>query len=291
MNIENFEFEKKEDFTSRISLSFYRHGEKEPWERGSDDIALGLTQEGRQQAIEKGKEPSQGEGVVALGGIRKRTLETAGIIAAGKRGEITGKESEAELKEKIEKNIKAGELVVEDRLDFDINFESEYGNILFRAINSPGFIKFIVEKSDDLARKYGDKKSFTYSRSASSVAEIISRYIGIGGQWDELVRKNKESKYPKTWEIILGTHQGISESFLSKLIEKTKGPEERNRFLEALNDQGFENVEGFGVEILNNNGERPTLRISYKKSKEEKKVFEYNENINPEILKEIINEK
>ena len=57
------------------------------------------------------------------------------------------------------------------------------------------------------------------------------------------------------------------ESFLAKLIEKTKGIKERDRFVQALNNQGFDYAEGFDVEIRNKESGEPIIHISYKKKR------------------------
>ncbi len=282
--------ETNEDFTSEISLSFFRHGEKEQWDEEKGDIKLELTEGGRKQAMIKGAISKSGE-VVALGSKRKRALDTAGIIAAGKRSEITGGETKEELDEKLKKNIKSGELVVENRLDFEIDFDNEYGEHLLEAINGEDFFKFVVEKSDELAEKYNDKDSFTYSRGAAGIAELIKRYLSIASQWNELVVQDKDEEYPKDWEVILGTHQAVTESFLSKFIEKTKGLEDRNKFIEALDNQGFDFVEGFEVRIINKKDGELSAIVKYRKVENGKRIFDLKEEVSPEILEEIINEK
>ena len=54
---------------------------------------------------------------------------------------------------------------------------------------------------------------------------------------------------------------------MAKLIEKTKGIEERDKFVKILNNQGFDYAEGFDIDIKNKELGEPTVHISYKKEK------------------------
>jgi len=47
----------------------------------------------------------------------------------------------------------------------------------------------------------------------------------------------------------LGSHLSVTESFLAKIIENTKGVAERDSFVAALGNQGFGFVEGYDVKI------------------------------------------
>ena len=85
-----------------------------------------------------------------------------------------------------------------------------------------------------------------------------------------------------------GSHQGVLESFLAKLIEKTKGIEERNKFVEVLNNQGFDYAERFEVDIKNKESGEPTIHLLYKKEKEGKTVFEFDEDLPKEIIDSIV---
>ena len=85
-----------------------------------------------------------------------------------------------------------------------------------------------------------------------------------------------------------GSHQGVLESFLAKLIEKTKGIEERNKFVEVLNNQGFDFAEGFEVDIKNKELGEPTIHLLYKKEKEGKTIFEFDEDLPKEIIDSLV---
>lgn len=122
------QFEKKEiqeRHTSKIELSFFRHGEKEK-DDTKPDHEIPLTEIGRKQAIEKSKASGARKigQAVAYGSPRIRTQETATLVMAGREEIITGKETLEELEEKIEKINKEGlttcpssAIKIDERLD------------------------------------------------------------------------------------------------------------------------------------------------------------------------------
>ena len=286
--------EEKEKFDSRIFLAFFRHSEKT-----STPDAL-LTPEGRKLAKEKASEyhpeeipVEQIRQAVAFGSPKPRAQETAGFVLGGDKEEITGEEDLEKLKEKLNQGLMKGDRIgVDENLDFYINKESLVGKADNDSFKRGEFLKFLVEESDKLAQECGDDKTITYNLAAANVAEIIQKYINVEKRWDELV---KEKKYQPTMERYLGSHQGVTELFLAKVIDKTKGIEERNKFVQVLNNQGFNFVEGFKVEILNRPGgdlENPEIMVTYqKKDKEGKVIFDFQEKIDKKLIEEIIQEK
>lgn len=300
---QNFEkIEQIKDYTSKIELIFMRHDEKESdeitawWKRmmgikgkKKSDEEVRLTPEGKMHAKEKAEQDDIGQSM-AFGSPRKRTQETAGLVMSGQSEEITGTETLEELKEKLDKDLslKSGSKIrVDDRLNFEVDFTSNYGKKAIEAAKSGKYLKFLVEESDYLAKKEKDDKSSTYIKQAQGIASIIQKYYGIAPHFNELV-KDKDKNYEDAMKRFLGSHQGVSESFLAKLIEKTKGKEERDKFVQVLNNQGFDYAEGFDVEIKNKELGEPTIHISYKKENEEKTIFEYDEDIDKDVLLKIV---
>ena len=78
------------------------------------------------------------------------------------------------------------------------------------------------------------------------------------------------------------------ESFLAKVIEKTMGIKERDNFVKALNDQGFDYAEGFEIDIKNKELGEPTIHLLYKKEKEGKTIFEFDEDLPKEIIDSLV---
>jgi len=297
MNIEtprhNIE-SKQENYSSRIFIRLFRHSKKT-----STSEAI-LTPEGRKLAKEKAPEyhpenvsVEQIRQAVAFGSPKIRAQETAGFVLGGDKEEITGEENLSELKEKLNQGLMKGDRIgVDENLDFFEDDNSLLSEAIEEAFGRGEWLKFVVEESDKLALECGDKKTMTYSRKAADVAKIIQKYIKVEKRWDELV---KEKKYQPTLERYLGSHMGVTESFLAKVIEKTKGIEERNKFVQVLNNQGFDFVEGFKVEILNRPGgdlENPEIMVTYqKKDKEGKVIFDFQKKIDKELVEEIIQER
>ena len=160
---------------------------------------------------------------------------------------------------------------------------------MYEAFGKKKYLRFLIEDSDRIAEELEDTNGDTYSRMAAAVASILEKYIDIAPRWDALAQDTKNG-YADTLERFFGTHQGVPESFLGKLIEVTKGAEERDNFLRAVGDQGFDYTEGFSAEIDNIN-DLPRLRVFYKKEKDGKTLFEFNQDIGLDTLRAIVNEE
>lgn len=78
---------------------------------------------------------------------------------------------------------------------------------------------------------------------------------------------------------------------MAKVIEQTKGESERDTFVSALQNQGFDFVEGFKIEIDTINREEQKIRISFKKEKDGKILYEYDEIVPCEVIDNLILEK
>jgi len=278
---------EEKEYSSKIALHFFRHGEKESQE-GIDDKEIRLTPAGRIKAMAKIR-PLTISQAVAFGSSRKRTQETALLAMTGVQPEITGEETFEELREKIEKDLKVGKKIgTEEKLDFPEDKSTEYYKLTQEHYKKGDLLRFLAEESDELAKKYNDEKTYTYSRSARQIAKLIKKYLKISDGWDKLVQ-DKQKNYGDTMERFMGTHQTIPESFLAKVIERTKGMEERNKFIKILDNKGFDYVEGFDLEILNTK-EGPKIKIHYENKKDEEKPFIFDQNISPELIDEIIKE-
>ena len=284
--------ENQEQYTSKIELSFFRHGEKEKDDTKSDH-EIPLTEIGRGQAIERSK--AGGAKNInqsgAYGSRRDRTRQTAIYVMAGQELNITGEESLEELEKKIEQINKEGTTIcpspaikIDERLDF--NFEGEFGKMAYKRLEEHDYLRFLVEESDELAEELKDENASTYSKMASNIASIINKYLEIAPNWNKLA-KDKD-KFSDALERFFCTHQGISESFLAKVIEKRKGVKDRDLFVQVLDNYGFDFAEGFNVEILSKDSGDPVIHISYKKEKEGELVFEFDENVSLEIIENII---
>lgn len=284
---------EQEKYTSRILLHFFRHGEKRKT-RGVKNPDQSLTKKGKLQGYKKGlKGPEAMPTAVAFGGHVKRAQEMAGFTMAGaKRMEVTGKESMEEIKQKLDEDLKYGtKLAVDKNLGF--YYEPEFCQPKDKAYKENRGLKFVVEESDELAEKLGDKYSSTYSRSAGRIATILQKYNSIAPKFNEIISdEEKKKRYGDILERFMGSHAGVIDAFLCKIVEKIKGIGERNKLVKVLGDSGFDPAEGFDIEIDALAGqEEPVIRIKYnKEGKEGREGFSFNEILSPKLLQELINE-
>lgn len=287
---ESYNVEDGEKFSSKIELKFFRHDDKESRdttrerlnEDGDVDAHVRLTEGGRMHAKEEAEIESISQ-AVAFGSGRDRTQETALYHMAGKLPEITGLESLEELKSKVG----ASKLVIDSRLAFTLEGGNEYSTEATKALRENRLMKFMVEESDALAAQVGDVESSTYSRQAAQIATLVEKYIQIAPRFDKLAH-DEEKEYENVMYRFMGTHQGVGECFLSKIIEKTKGVSERDRFVEVIEHGGFDFSEGFKVDITTpSGGTSPTVRISYAKDIGNEDVFEFDEEVPLETITQI----
>jgi hypothetical protein len=296
----NFESpEKMPEFSSKIELRFFRHDEKSGAEV-SGDVAVTLTPAGKIHAREQATLDNIDQSM-AFSSARERTQLTAGFHMAGKLDFITGTESISELQKKIEDEYQADKsedvrygkkLRVEPRLDYEaMTPDNPLGKEMIDAVGRKEWLPYLINQSDGSKVALGEEKILTYSDYAKNIAEIVEKYWKIAPRFDELVHA-KPNQYESTLNRFFATHQGISESFLAKVIEKVDGIENRNKFMESLGNQGFGFSEGFKVDIVTpNNGGIPSLHIIFnKKSEGGSDDFNFDREVSFDIVGEIIRE-
>lgn len=273
--------EIKEEVKSRVILRFFRHGKKEEAKLGQSDYEVLLTQEGRIQAHEKGKKIKPQKDVsLAIGSPRRRAQETAARIMLAE--EFGLDKSFEEIEKKLEESFKIGKKIVEDpRLDFTTYEESS------KAVKEKRVLPFLVYESDNLIlEKYKDEKLGCLTRYAGNVAEIVKKYLAVSSVFERIVQEKPE-KYGNQLERYLGTHQGVGESFLAKIIKKVKGEKVLKEWV-TKNPSGFKETEGFSLEIIP--GAEPhegKILIRYQLEEGKEETIE----IKPELLDEMIKEK
>ncbi|MCX6744471.1 MAG: hypothetical protein NTX82_03025 [Candidatus Parcubacteria bacterium] len=281
--------ERYEDASSVIELNFFRHGDKET-DKSKSDLEIELTKAGGKEAAAKSKTKNMGQSL-AFGSAKNRAQQTAGLVMAGSSECITGEESLAELKKILGQELKVGSKIgIDKHLDYVIDMKRPYDQQVMAAFRKGEILPFLFNDSDRLAKAEDIKEGFTYSGMAREIALIVDKYLKVAPRWDKLVADDK-NKYTKIMERYLGSHQGITEMFLAKVIELIKGVEERNLFQIALNNEGFGFVEGYQVQIINKAGEKSKVYVFYKKEDDGKIVYQFNQEITPQILDQIIKGK
>ena len=277
--------------TPRVVLHLFRHGQAER-DPNKSNQAFELSDAGRQQALGKSKLISDNYNLdqsVAFGSPRIRAQQTAGFAMAGETVDaITGDESLDELKQKIDEGIKVGSKIgVDPRLDFYLDKNTPFGREAYEAVFiTQDYMRFLVNRSDKLAIETGDQKASTYSRQASDVAKIVNKYIQVGERWNQLVESGAYED-PKL-ERFLGSHGGVVESFLLKVVERVKGVLERDKLLMLMPHQ-FDYTEGIDVTLVGH-GPEQTIHIVFRKIDPQNpdRNFEFNEDVPREIIEEIM---
>jgi hypothetical protein len=304
MESERQHFEDKEAgevVTSRIELNFFRHGAKEKSIDGQPDEEVNLTPAGREQAVAEAEDEDISQSV-ASGSPRKRAQHTAGLVMAGKHETITGDESLEEFTQKVDAELEklnrghglegkhGSKMRVDKRLDFVITDSTELGKQLIDSFYRKEYLKFLVEQSDVLAESLHDTESETYSRQAGRIAEMVKVYLNGATRWDQLVR-DESKNYQDTLKRFFSSHQGVVESFLAKVVDLTKGREERDKLVTALDNQGFGFVEGIRVSIETTSEGKQNIRVAFKKEKDGQVLFDYDEVVPEEVIEKLILEK
>lgn len=278
--------ENSEEYTSKIHLVFSRHEEKESAEDGQSDDDVRLTEQGRMNAVDSAELDDVSQ-AVAYGSPKKRAQETAGLKMSGKQPEITGEESLEELKKKLDAGREVGsKLGTDKRLDFYIDFNSPYGKWLYEKFKEGNYIEALLLESDAKAEEFGDPEAETGMTYTSRLSEVISRYVKAANRWNELV--SDEEDYDDTLTRIFGTHAGVNEAFLGKIIEKVKGEDELRKFIAKI-PEGFDYNEGFDLNIVTNDKGEKKVMITYEHVNQDGEVdFRFDEELDPKTLESFI---
>jgi len=177
------------------------------------------------------------------------------------------------------------------RLGFGLK-NPEYKAAVMEASKNKSLLKFMVEKSDQMAEAVGDTESSTYSRAAANIAEVLKKYVRIAGKFDQLAQ-DPAKQYDKVMERFLGSHASIVDSFLCKAVEKIKGTRERDKLVAALGEgEGFKTAEGYEVSIDSLSGQdQPRVRLKFSRENDDpEKSYELDEEVPLEVLDDIIKE-
>lgn len=247
---------------SKVILEFFRHGNKEKM-AGPDEQII-LSEKGREQAQVKGQVLSpRSEVSLGFGSPRIRTQETAYRIMLANE-DIVPDMSLEEIKKRISDEmgmVHMKKMIEDDRLNFALSGQVDVEGV--QAYNEGRYLDWMLKESDTSARKYKDMTSTVYTRQVAGIAELCKRYLSVGAAFNRLVAKtNKYEEQNNQLERYMGTHGGVVDSFVSKILEVTKGTEERDKFLDAVGPGGFAETQGIRVEI-NNHGNEQSLTFHY----------------------------
>lgn len=244
----NFENKNTNEKEPEIILHFFRHSEKES-AKDKPDGEINLTSAGRKMAIEHSSDGTNISQSVAFGSPKKRTQETALYQMLGSQEEVHGEDSFEDLKAKFNEGLYIGSKVgVDKNLDFPDIETSQYKTMVYDAFKKGEYIPFLIHESDKLGIMF-DSETETYSYKAAQIAKVIQKYIKISNRWDSLQRDEAKG-YDEKLERFMGTHQGIQECFLAKLLEIVDGVDEREKFIQSLPPNGFDFNEGMEIRVI-----------------------------------------
>ena len=289
--------EEMEDEKIKIHIRIGRHDDKEKI-KGIPDREANLNKTGINHAIEVATEGTNIENAKILSSDRRRTKLTGLLNAFGKK--FTPEQIENATLESLLKIVNVGggnKVRVEDRLDFSVSPETPFGKIAYDYFGKGKFLKFIVEDSDALAEKMGKEaeNEDTYSRMASRTADVVLDKFKAFPRYEKVAREKSDGTKSNKMERFLVSHQGVTESFLLKLIEMRKGKEERDTLVSLLNNQGFGFSEGFDIDIMYDGDGKEVAHVTYKKQykdeKGEEKEFVFDENFDGKEIESLIIKK
>lgn len=288
--LEGKSLENKEEYKSTkvsIRLEFFRHDEKAKPVEGQPDTTVRLTPKGRIAATEAGKTlDPQPEVAVSFGSSRERSVETAMRAMMANEKEVGADTTLEDMRELVNDELKFGRKdAVSPNLNFTYEADPEYKSIFLQHYTKDkDGLKWLLEESDDLVRRLGDKTDSSYSRQAGNIAELIKKYLEILPTWQKVASTNPEKYAALNNEMqrFMGSHQTVTESFLMKVIEKTEGRDAVYKFIESLPDKnGFGFSEGFQVKMrTDETGKHITM--TYKDKHWE---------LTPQLIEEILSER
>lgn len=289
--INHFEKPDKEKLAKAIiHLYLFRHSAKEEQGNKSDENVL-INEEGKRLALSKFDETKQN--VVGYYTARKRSEQTIAYMAFGSELDDTEEmEKEINIDPKSGLELKyAKRFILDDQLDFKNGHKTEYNKRMRDEFYQGTFLKFLVEESDQYAKSINDVGGATYSRMAGQIAQIVEKYLVAINNWSQILENNPAKYDSNELNRFLCTHQGLGESFLAKVIEKTDGLVERDKFVKALHNTGFDFTEGLTLDIEKTNNET-LIHVSFNKVDQEtgELVYAFEKNISKELLEEIIRE-
>lgn len=273
-----------------IRLEFFRHDEKSvPTTSGErpNDRTVRLTDAGRRNATAVGKRKQpRAEVAVAYGSERERSSETALRQMLANEDVVTPEMSLEAMRTVIDQQLKVGRKdAVSKNLDFTFEGNQTYRDTYMeRYLKSKDALVFAWKESDQLARRLKDETSSTYSRFAGNVAELVDKYVRILPRWQEIAAEHPEKYAASNFELqrFFGSHQGVIEPLVMKVIEKTQGAPAVEAFINTLPDKnGFGSSQGFSVDIADEGGS-PHMTV---------RCNDQQWTVTPEVLSEIIGER
>ena len=246
-------------------LHIFRHGKKAGGNDVSqeEDLVMPLKPEGKMESIAHGKEIDRlpDSWSIAVGSSRLRAQETAAFTRGAMNPDLVGDESLTEVQEHLGETLPGQKVWTDKRLDMPfVKGETPEFDDLLAASNRGEYLA----RSYELFEAAGEgRNATTYGRQVHNIASLIFRQGEINKKIAERrAHEGAGSETPEAIERFMGTHGGITESFLSEFIQRTKGETQAERF-RKLFPQGFSYNEGMDVRIVSDAGVgEPSVRVT-----------------------------
>lgn len=240
---------------------------------GERGMPEGLTHEG----IIKAKEAGEQEFDYTVKGGNKQTIIRPSIFASNRLFIQQVGEEAHQISERLGGRLpeQNGRSVLDGMKEKSSNTATKDDNSYFYPAGATNATELLDFSSDGLKNK-NDLEAF----ASSNVAKFLQKII------PESLEKNKQSDLKDKVLNLVVSHDGILESFLSKLIELTEGVERKGEFASSLGKEGFDYAEGFRLTAQANpkTPEEVNLFVSYKS----KNGFYYGKMVRYEVLDEVI---
>lgn len=271
-------------YHSRVVLHIFRHGKKLSAQEGQADETIVLNQLGREQGQAKGEAVQpQKDVAMAIGSPRIRSQETA--ARAMLHDEVTPDMDFAALQEKVTSSF-GKKMVADPRLNFESVIGTPMSDISEKRYADGYYLEYLLKESDNLAIQNHDTQNSTITRIAANIADLIKKYVQISDNFERLITNQSEkyAQFKNQMERYMGTHQGVTESFLAKLLEKLGKQDEIDSFIEK-SPAGFAETQGISLEITHGNGGDKTITLNYELADGPKSV-EITEGMLDEIIQD-----
>ena len=236
-------------------LHIFRHARKAGGNDVSheEDLAMPITEQGIEESQEAGAKIERIPGAWSLpvGTQRRRSGETAVYT------------EEPKSHDPWTSALEERRVWSDKRLDMPfIKGESPEADILIEASGRGEYLKKLFELYTEAD---GETKNETaFGRQVYNIASLILRQTDVNRKLAERTDYHDgktDLETPEAIERFMGTHGGITESFLIEFIRRTKGAAESEHF-RKLFPQCFEYNEGMDVRILSSPGDSdPEVRI------------------------------
>jgi hypothetical protein len=293
---------------TRVIFEIGRHDDKLAAQTGQSDNEVSLTDIGAEHAMATAPNLHLYEGDQVLGSPALRAGQTAilhalGFAALSERPDqedltpplITQHPTYAKLQQFMGDNFQ-----VRDELGYRFG-DGEYKKRLLAAAGQKKLAEYIYRESDQDKAEFGEN-IYAYSDFAANVAKVIKEgllYTGYNFQQDK--NPTADVELNEKW-VYCGSHGGITESFLLKVVGKTAALKEtdpkkavdaqkqaQEELLEVWDGNGFGFSESIRVEVFDfGTIQDEQLRVRYQN---QAKNYTFDQIVPVEILDEIIAER